>query len=427
MCGTIDSLGGKVLILSMKNIHLARIILFGTVVLACLMIVQLYWFNRAFDVAERQFDHSVQIALKKVADSVSSEAEVKKLSSNFFFVSTTAELNSEEIGSMLEKEFVLRSVNIDYELGVYNAEDDTLVYGKYVDASGKKWLDTKFSSHADQRSSDKNFAVYFPSKKSFLVGQLGIWIFSTILLLLMMLFFAFAISSLLRERRFAELKTDFINNMTHEFKTPVTNINIAAEILKNKMAGQDANNVYIDILLKENEKLRQKIDTVLLGSSSEYQSVFNLAQMDIHQLIKECAETFQMKVEERKGNIQLEFQAKSSLILGDRELLAHAITNVIDNAEKYSPTSPDILVRTRDHDKVIEIDIVDRGIGIPPGLTTKVFDKFFRVKTGDVHNVKGFGLGLNFVRNVIKSHKGHISLSSELNSGTQVTIFLPRA
>jgi two-component system, OmpR family, phosphate regulon sensor histidine kinase PhoR len=423
----IDTFRGKILILSMKNIHLARIILFGTVVLACLMIVQLYWFNRAFDVAERQFDHSVQIALKKVADSVSSEAEVKKLSSNFFFVSTTAELNSEEIGSMLEKEFVLRSVNIDYELGVYNAEDDTLVYGKYVDASGKKWLDTRFSNHPDQTSSDKNFAVYFPSKKSFLVGQLGIWIFSTVLLLLMMLFFAFAISSLLRERRYAELKTDFINNMTHEFKTPVTNINIAAEILKNKLAGQDSNNVYIDILLKENEKLRQKIDTVLLGSTSDYQSVFNLVQMDIHQLIKECAETFQMKVEERKGNIQLDFNAKSSLILGDRELLAHAITNVIDNAEKYSPSKPDILVRTRDHEKVIEIDIVDRGIGIPPGLTTKVFDKFFRVKTGDVHNVKGFGLGLNFVRNVIKSHKGHISLTSELNAGTQVTIFLPRA
>jgi two-component system, OmpR family, phosphate regulon sensor histidine kinase PhoR len=412
----------------MKNIHLARIILFGTLVLASLMIVQLYWFNRAFDVTERQFDHTVQIALKSVAEAVSDGSEVRKLSSNFFFVATSSELDSNKLNTALRKEFGLRSLNVDYELGVYNAEDDTLVYGKYVDASGKKWFDARFSkSSAQNNGSDKNFAVYFPSKKSFLVGQLGIWLFSTAILVLMMFFFAFAIVSLLRERRYAELKSDFINNMTHEFKTPVTNINIAAEILKKKLPTEDSTNVYVDILLKENEKLRQKIDTVLLGSSAEHQNRFNFVQVDLHQLIRECAEAFQLKVEERRGNIQLEFNAKSTLIVGDRELLAHAISNVIDNAEKYSENRPDILVRTKDHEKVIEISIIDRGIGIPFDLTSKVFDKFFRVKTGDVHNVKGFGLGLNFVKNVIKTHKGHISLNSALDLGTEVKIFLPRA
>jgi two-component system phosphate regulon sensor histidine kinase PhoR len=410
----------------MKNAHLARIILFGTVVLICLMVVQLYWFNRAFDVSERQFDHSVQIALKKVADAVSADAEVKKLSSNFFFVATGSELDSEKLNSMLDREFDLRSLNLDYELGVYNAEDDTLVYGKYVDASGKKWIESAVAGKISESNSDKNFAVYFPSKKSFLVGQLGIWIFSTVILLLMMLFFAFAIASLLRERRYAEMKSDFINNMTHEFKTPVTNINIAAEILRKKLAGQQSADVYVDILLKENQKLRDKIDTVLLGSSAEYQPSFNFVKVDLHQLIRECAEAFQLKVEERKGCIRLDFNAKSSIVVADRELLAHAITNVIDNAEKYSRHNPDILVRTRDHDKVIEIEVVDRGIGIPPALTGKVFEKFFRVRSGDVHNVKGFGLGLDFVRNVIRSHKGHVSLSSEVNRGTEVKILLPR-
>src|SRR5688572_10418847 len=154
----------------MKNIHLARIILFGTIVLASLMIVQLYWFNRAFDVAERQFDHTVQIALKNVAESVSDDSEVRKLSSNFFFVATSSELDSNKLNTMLRNEFGLRSLHVDYELGVYNAEDDTLVYGKYVDASGKKWFDTQFrNSSAENTGTDKNFAVYFPSKKSFLV------------------------------------------------------------------------------------------------------------------------------------------------------------------------------------------------------------------------------------------------------------------
>lgn len=411
----------------MRNVHLARIILFGTVVLICLMIVQVYWFSRAFDVAEKQFDHTVQIALKKVADTFSEETEVKKMSSNFFFVATATPLDSEKIGSMVIREFGRRSLDLDYELGVYNAEDDTLVYGQYVDASGKKWFDSKFRGDVVESRLEKNFAVYFPTKRSFLVGQLGIWIFSTSILLLMMLFFAFAIASLLRERKYAELKSDFINNMTHEFKTPVTNINIAAEILRKKFGGQESADVYIDILLKENEKLRQKIDTVLLGASSDYHTGFSLVRLDLHQLIHECAEAFQMKVEQRQGNIRLEFNATSSLVLGDRDLLLHAISNVIDNAEKYSQQKPDILVRTRDHEKAIEIDIVDRGIGIPSDLTSRVFDKFFRIKTGDVHNVKGFGLGLNFVKSVVKSHKGHISLSSDLNRGTQVKIFLPRA
>jgi two-component system, OmpR family, phosphate regulon sensor histidine kinase PhoR len=410
----------------MNNIHLAKIILFGSIVLACLMIVQTYWFKKAFDVAEKQFDHSVQIALKKVADSVSKESEVKKLSSNFFFVSTGSVLKDEELENLLKKEFLFRSLNVDYEFGVYNAEDDTLVYGKYVEASGKNWLHSKFSGISDN-SSDKNFAVYFPSKKSFLAGQLGIWIFSTVILLFMMVFFAFAIASLLRERRFAELKSDFINNMTHEFKTPVTNINIAAEILKNKLAGQESSHVYIDILLRENEKLREKIDKVLLGSSADYINAASFARMDLHELISKCADVFQLKVKERKGQIRLDFNAKDTLILGDKDLLEQAISNVIDNAEKYSLKQPDILVRTVDHEKAIEVSIMDHGIGIPAKLKTKVFDKFFRVQTGDVHNVKGFGLGLNFVRNVIKSHRGHVSLNSELDKGTEVRIFLPKA
>jgi two-component system, OmpR family, phosphate regulon sensor histidine kinase PhoR len=410
----------------MKNIHLAKVIVFGTILLAGLSVVQMYWFNKAFDVAERQFDHSVQVALKKVADSVSREAEVKKLSSNFFFVATATRLDDDVLDSLLKREFLFRSLDVDYELGIYNADDDTLVYGKYVEASQRQWLAVKFKSDA-LRGVEKNFAIYFPSKQSFIVGQLSIWVFSTIILVLMMLFFAFAMASLLRERKFAEMKTDFINNMTHEFKTPVTNINIATEILKKKLEGQEGTNVYLDILLKENQKLRDKIDKVLLSSSVEYTDVRSFVSTDVHQIIKECAGVFEMKVSERRGSIQLDLKATSSTIRGDRELLAHALANVIDNAEKYSPNSPQIVVRTIDRDKVIEISICDQGVGIPGQYQSKVFEKFFRVKTGDVHNVKGFGLGLNFVKEVIKSHRGHISLNTALGHGTEIRIFLPRA
>jgi two-component system phosphate regulon sensor histidine kinase PhoR len=410
----------------MKQRHLGRIILFGTLVLACLLFLQVYWFKKAFDVSEKQFDHSVQVALKKVADSVSSDCEIKKLSSNFFFVATESELDDQDLDNLLKKEFLIRSLNIDYELGVYNADDDTLVYGNYVEAT-KKPIPQTFQAEQTSAELQKNFAVYFPGKKSYLAAQMDIWIFSTIILLLMMGFFAYAIYTLLRERKFSALKNDFINNMTHEFKTPVTNVKIAGEILKNKLGDNEGLNVYVDILLKENEKLERKIDQVLWGSSIEHIRRPALEKIDVHQLVASCADAFQLKVQKRDGSLVIGLNAVNNTILGDRDLLSQAINNIIDNAEKYSPGRPRIVVTTRDHKDGIEINVIDEGIGIASNMKTRVLQKFFRVRTGDVHTVKGFGLGLSFVQDVIHRHRGKINLNSEIDRGTEVRIFLPKA
>ena len=213
---------------------------------------------------------------------------------------------------------------------------------------------------------------------------------------------------------------------SHEFKTPITNIGITAEIIRKKVSADAGINVYIDILLKENEKLRNKIENILLGSSVG-QTRPALQRIDIHKLIKECADAFELKVRERNGLLRLELNAKSNFILGDRDLLTQAINNVIDNAEKYSPSNPHILVRTEESKKGIEIEIADKGVGIPAKLHKKVFDKFFRAQNGDVHNVKGFGLGLSFVKSVIRLHRGNVKLFSSLNEGTEVKIILPKA
>jgi two-component system, OmpR family, phosphate regulon sensor histidine kinase PhoR len=410
---------------SMRNKHLRTIIICGAVVLGSLLVVQIYWFKRAFDVAERQMDHTIQVALKKVADSVSRESEVKKLSSNFFFVTTNSLLNDKAVDSLLKKEFDLRKIQIDYELGVYRALDDTLVYGNYVPATYE--LPGGVSDRSASSEDIKNFAVYFPRKKSYLTAHMDIWIFSTLALLIMMGFFSYAIITLLRERRFAELKNDFINNMTHEFKTPVTNIQIAGEILRNKIT-DPALLPYLDILVKENNKLKGKIDQVLLGSSADYLKRTSFQAVDIHQILAECSEAFEFKIRERQGSLELQFDASASTVIGDRELLANAINNIIDNAEKYSKGKPHIIVRTKDHHQNrIRIEIVDNGIGIDPAMARNVFQRFFRVPSGDLHNVKGFGLGLNFVQQVVQSHQGEVTLASELNGGTEVRIFLPRA
>jgi two-component system phosphate regulon sensor histidine kinase PhoR len=411
----------------MNHRYLGKTILFGTIVLACLMLLQIYWFRKAFDVADKQFDHQVQVALKKVADSISRDSEVRRLSSNFFFVATESAVNNEALDDLLRREFLLRSLNLDYELGVYNSDDDTLVYGNYVHAT-KRQSQSEAPGEISLHDAEKNFAVYFPEKESHVFASLDVWILSTLILILMAGFFAYAIYSLLRERRFASLKTDFVNNMTHEFRTPVTNIGIAGEILKNKISSGDTLNVYVDILLRENEKLRNKIDQVLLGSSLDHaKKTPAFTTIDIHQIITDCAEAFKLKLEAREGNIHLQFNAANAFILGDRDLLMQALNNVIDNAEKYSPERPRIVVRTRDYNQGVGIEIVDEGIGIPETMTTKVFDKFFRIRSGDVYSVKGFGLGLSFVKDVVQTHRGKVTVLSQPERGTAVCIYLPGA
>jgi len=243
----------------------------------------------------------------------------------------------------------------------------------------------------------------------------------------MMGFFAYAIYSVLRERKFSSLKNDFVNNMTHEFKTPVTNIGIAGEILRNKLPNDHELAVYVDILLKENDRLRNKIDQVLLGSSAEHARSAEFVKLDVHQLLADCAASFQLRMQERAGTINLEFNATQSAIAGDPELLTQALVNVVDNAEKYSKRTPKIVVRTHNAANGVAIEIQDNGIGVPPSMRTKVFDKFFRVPSGNVHNVKGFGLGLSFVKDVVLSHRGKINLVGELDKGTTVQIFFPAA
>lgn len=409
----------------MHNRHLRKIVALGTIVLMALGCLQAYWFQRAFDVADKQFDHSVQVALRRVADSVTTSAEVHKIASNFFLVETSKNLNGHDIDRLLKNELLIRSLNLDYELGVYNADDDTLVYGNYVRATHPRVVAGE--NGTSQVAHPQNFAVYFPAKAGVVLASLDIWIVSTIALLLMMGFFAYAIHSLLRERKFSSLKSDFVNNMTHEFKTPVTNIGIAGEILKNKLPDNHELSVYVKILLKENDRLRSKIDHVLLGSSIDHVRNNSFVKLDVHNLLADCAASFELRMQERNGLIDLQLNAGNPSIEGDPELLAQALGNVVDNAEKYSNRAPRIIVRTRNMNDGVTIEIEDNGIGVPAAMRSKVFEKFFRVPSGNVHNVKGFGLGLSFVKDVIRSHRGKVNLMGELNKGTTVQIFLPAA
>lgn len=398
------------------------------------MIVQGFWLKRAFDIEERQFNHTVQVALKSIADSIvsqnesmkPSETHVRQLSSNFFFAELNSPISPELLDSLLKKELGIRQLKAAYELGIYNAKDDTLVYGEYIPATIQWQIDHAHDSDPILMAEKSNFAIYFPNKFSIIAGELKIWIFSTMVLLLMLAFFLYAILTMLKERRLAEIKEDFINNLTHEFKTPIANIELASEALKDNKVDVAKQNRYHTIIHNENQRLKSQVERVLqMGTVDKNELRLDLKMVNIHELIQRICVNVGMRVKEKVGSFNVELNASHPELMADEFHLTNTVYNILDNAEKYSKDTPEISITTKNEHDGLLISIKDAGIGIKEDFQKFVFDKFFRVPTGDVHNVKGFGLGLSYVKTIIEAHKGTITLQSQLNRGSRFDIYLP--
>ena len=418
----------------MRRKNLRRVILFGSIVMMGLLFVQGFWMTRAFDIEERQFNHSIQVALKSIADTIVAENPVEKptethirqLSSKFFFAELNTSINPVFLDSLLKKELAIRQIRADYELGIYKADDDTLVYGEYIPATIQWQIDHANDLNPDNNGERRNFAIYFPNKFSVIAGEIKIWIFSTVVLLLMLTFFIYAILTFLRERHLAEIKEDFINNLTHEFKTPISNIELASEALKAHKIAADKQARYFHIIHNENQRLKNQVERILqLGAIDKNELHLDLKLINMHELILRLADSIGMRIKEKNGELHIDLNAANSNILADEFHLTNTVYNVLDNAEKYAKDHPEISIATRNEKEGLLISIRDAGIGIKENFQQYVFDKFFRVPTGDVHNVKGFGLGLSYVKTIIEAHKGHITLQSELGHGSKFDIYLP--
>ena len=418
----------------MKRKNLRRVILFGSIVMMGLLVVQSFWLKRAFDIEERQFNHTVQVALKHIADSIvaenlsvkPTETHIKQLSSKFFFAELNTPITPELLDSLIKKELGLRQLRADYELGIYNADDDTLVYGEYIPATIQWQIDHANDPDSGMTGEKSNFAIYFPNKYSVIAGELNIWIFSTIVLLLMVAFFVYAILTLLKERRLAEIKEDFINNLTHEFKTPIANIELASEALKDNKIESGKQHRYFTIIHNENQRLKTQVERVLqLSALDKNELRLDLKVINIHELIQNLSEIIGIRVMGKSGILNLDLKALKAEVLADEFHLTNTMYNVLDNAEKYSKNHPEISIITHNEKDGLLISIRDAGIGIKKDFQKYVFDKFFRVPTGDVHNVKGFGLGLSYVKTIIEAHRGTVTLQSKLNTGSQFDIYLP--
>lgn len=419
---------------TMTRRTIRTVILLATVSIIGLVLTQLFWIDKAHELQEREFDDSVTAALREVAIEIkditndSSEvAPVRKLSRNYFVVATSDTLHPYLLESLLENEFRTRNILTDFEYNIYDCFTDSLVFDGSVRLSGKAY-ERPINVEIPRSDSDSHyFGIYFPDKENYLTGQMGIWVLTSGILLMVFSFFAYTLAVIVKQKRLSEIKSDFINNMTHEFKTPISTISASSDILLSGAVESDLakRQRYYRMIHDESDRLRLQVEKVLQMAQFDHRSIdLNLVEADLHELIRKATASVQILLDERKGTIDLELDAPLHLLKVDGLHFSNIIRNLLDNAIKYCSKQPHIIISTANSENGITISVKDNGIGIPPKLQREIFGKFYRVPTGNIHNVKGFGLGLFYVKSLVKAHGGTISVHSDGN-GSTFTIWLP--
>jgi len=322
-------------------------------------------------------------------------------------------------------------IPLDFAYGVIAARKDTVLLARPADAAGdlrRSELRTPLFL-LDPLGPRTELAVHFPGRSVYIVRQL--WpalLASAVFLVLIVVTFGYSIRTIMTQQRLARLMVDFINNMTHEFKTPISTVALASEAIRRPDVVTQKMKVlkYSTMIAEETSRMKKQVDRILQMAQMERGDYeLSIADVDLHELIRAAAGSFALQVETRGGHITLALRASHPVIPGDAVHLSNIIHNILDNANKYSPSAPEITVATEDEATMLVLKVADRGSGIPDEHQKRVFDTYYRVPTGNVHAVKGFGIGLSYVKLLVEAHGGKIALKSEPGAGTEIAIRLP--
>lgn len=420
----------------MKSSTIRLIVVLATLCIVGITITQVYWVKRAFDIKEAEFERQVNTALINVAQQIfelsntpaPANNPVKQLSTNYFVVMVNGEIDGNLLEFLLRTEFEKRNIRADFEYGIYDCTHEKMVYGNYIsmrDANGKNAPVKNLPNWTNQ---GYYFGVQFPNREAQILNQMGIWSFSSIVLLLVIVFFAYTLFVILKQKRLSEIQKDFINNMTHEFKTPIATIAVSAEVLKNPDILKQPERLlnYTTIIENENKRLKKHVERVLQMARLDKEDIgLKKESVNLHEVIEEVVAGMDVTLHEKQGKVDLQLEASQPLITADRHHLMNVIYNLLDNAIKYCKESPFIAIRTKQDGKGITLEVKDNGIGVGQEHQKRIFQKFFRVPTGNVHDVKGFGLGLNYVKQIVEAHRGRITLESIVGSGSTFKVFIP--
>lgn len=325
-----------------------------------------------------------------------------------------------------------RNIVLDFDLGLFTPyEGDTLMMTAGYEQAHYRYEEFTRSLNGQLTSTCRCQPVLHVQVGhlfNYLLGRLAILIVPSILFLLLLVFcLGWLIRNLNRQRRLDAVKNDFINNLTHELKTPVFSSSLLIKMLRQRLEGQDPKLLeYLQLMDKENEQMKSHIEKVLELASLE-SGRYELDQQwhDMHSLILDLCERYHIQLEGEGGRLLLDLQAANSQSLVDRMHIQNALQNIIENAIKYNPAPLQLRIRTSNREGYLQIALADDGTGIAPMYQKKIFEKFYRIPTGDLHNVKGFGLGLSYVKHIIEAHAGQLILESVEGKGCTFIILLP--
>ncbi|SEW38895.1 two-component system, OmpR family, phosphate regulon sensor histidine kinase PhoR [Chryseobacterium wanjuense] len=405
------------------------IITLGFVAIIGILIAQLLWTRQAYNLEDKKFNQTVNIALLEVAEKMSggktsfTESPVQNISNDYYVVNINNEFHPAILEHYLKTEFTRFQINTDYVYALYNCHTDQMIYGKYISKhqeSPDKAI--KFPKH---KNLVYYFSIRFPDKTTYLISSLRFWYVLTFALIIILLVYVYSIYTIIQQKKFSELQRDFINNMTHEFKTPLSSILLASEALTKQETVKENPKLqtYTSIITDQSHKLNSHIEKILNIAKNDASGLSLKPQrIVLLPFIQEIVDTIKQKNENLSAQIDID---DTISILADEFHFANIIYNILDNSIKYCETKPSIVISALKDSKGLHLKFKDNGMGIPAKNIPHIFDKFYRVNTKKSDEVNGFGLGLFYVKKIVQQHNWKISVENNSDKGITITLFLP--
>lgn len=437
------------------------VIILGVISVISILLVQIVWIKQTASMQEVNiaiqekedslniihFSEQTHIALRNVLENISTVkadssdlyGAVKQINSNYFSVDINEELHPFYLESLLKREFYSQNIHQNFQYGIYDCFTDSIVFGNLIRYTEEEQFTQTSDSLTSMTSEDMKwkkdghyFTVYFPDIEPDIntnqnASKYSPYVFVFIIGALVLLFFGYTVMVILKQKKLSEVKTDFINNMTHELKTPISTIGLSSEmILRSSPDEREKVEKYASIIFKENKRLENQVERVLnVAKLDKNKITLSKEALNVNELLDEVKDNFDFSQNGKGLQITLNKNAEVDSILVDPVHFSNVVYNLIDNAIKYCEKDPEISVTTRTDKRNFFIEFEDNGIGMKREDLKMIFDKFYRVPTGNLHDVKGFGLGLYYVKLIIEEHKGTIQVKSTLGKGTTFSIRLP--
>ncbi len=402
--------------------------MFSALSIIGVVMTQIYWVNKILDIRNRQFSLQAHVALQEVAEELANVSNVmlftnpvEQLSPDYFLVNTNARTQPDILEHFLKESFNKHNLIADFEVGIYDCNTNRMQYGMSLSTRNHDKTPAQTANWVKTDKYPYYFGVRFPSRSTLFPWEFQGWMWSSVLILVALGFFAFALFVILRQKQLSDVQRDFINNMTHELQTPISSIRIASDVLNSAaITGQpERYQRYAQIVKEEIGRLQRQVEMVLTTARAESNRLeLEFQPVDAHQVIETVLQKY-------NGQVSRKLEATQAVVRADRHQFIGLIGNLVDNALKYSGKNPEVMIATKNLGKKLVITVSDKGVGIPEAYQKRIFEKFYRIPSGDVHNAKGFGIGLSYVKEIIRTHLWKLELASQPGKGSEFRILAP--